>query len=102
MSDIGEKYVKLLGFKALYGLLVVLICQICSHSISSCAGDLQSTLLAMRDSACEASAALSSYVSIVGGHSALTSECGSMLEEVCSVYRRFAPVTNIFIDFQLA
>lgn len=40
----------------------------------------------MRDSACEASVALSSYVSIVGGHSALTSECGSMLEEVSSIY----------------
>lgn len=39
----------------------------------------------MRDSACEASVALSSYVAIVGGHSALTSECGSMLEEVSSV-----------------
>lgn len=40
----------------------------------------------MRDSACQASVVLSSYVSIVGGHSALTSECGSMLEEVSSIY----------------
>lgn len=52
--------------------------------IVSCAGDLQSTLLAMRGSAYEASVALSAYGNVVRGHSALTSECGSMLEEVCA------------------
>lgn len=45
-------------------------------------GDLQNTLLAMRDCACEASVALSAFGNITRGHTALTSECGSMLEEV--------------------
>lgn len=46
------------------------------------AGDLQSTLLAMRDCAYEASVALSAFAGIAKGHTTLTSECGSMLEEV--------------------
>ncbi|KAL0334792.1 UNVERIFIED_CONTAM: hypothetical protein Sradi_4691100 [Sesamum radiatum] len=54
---------------------------IASVKAKSASGDLQSTLLAMRDSAYEASVALSSYRGVVRGHSALTSECGSMLEE---------------------
>ncbi|XP_057787544.1 uncharacterized protein LOC131004800 isoform X2 [Salvia miltiorrhiza] len=58
---------------------------IASVKSKSASGDLQNTLIAMRDSACEASVALSSYVAIVGGHSALTSECGSMLEEVLAI-----------------
>ncbi|KAH6814874.1 hypothetical protein C2S51_023892 [Perilla frutescens var. frutescens] len=58
---------------------------IASVNSKSASGDLQTTLLAMRDSAREASVALSSYASIVGGHSALTSECGSMLEEVLAI-----------------
>ncbi|GER50411.1 serine/threonine-protein kinase SMG1 [Striga asiatica] len=48
-------------------------------------GDLQSTLLTMRESAYDASVALSSYARIIGGHNALTSECGSMLEEVLAI-----------------
>ncbi|KAL8554396.1 hypothetical protein ACS0TY_002546 [Phlomoides rotata] len=58
---------------------------IASVKAKSASDDLQSTLLAMRDSACEASLVLSSYVGIIGGHSALTSECGSMLEEVLAI-----------------
>ncbi|KAL6522620.1 Serine/threonine-protein kinase smg1 [Orobanche minor] len=48
-------------------------------------GDLQGTLVAMKESAYEASAALSSYGRIIGGHTALTLECGSMLEEVLAI-----------------
>ncbi|KAL3814182.1 hypothetical protein ACJIZ3_015450 [Penstemon smallii] len=58
---------------------------IASVKAKSASGDLQSTLLAMRDSACEASVALSAYGGIIRGHSALTSECGSMLEEVLAI-----------------
>ncbi|KAK4437819.1 Serine/threonine-protein kinase SMG1 [Sesamum alatum] len=58
---------------------------IASVKAKSASGDLQSTLLAMRDSAYEASVALSSYRGVVRGHSALTSECGSMLEEVLAI-----------------
>lgn len=71
------------GLEALHGALVFFACQ--SIHLPYFAGDLQNTLIAMRDSACEAGVALSSYVAIVGGHSALTSECGSMLEEVSSI-----------------
>lgn len=45
-------------------------------------GDLQSTVLAMRDCAYEASVALSAFARVSRGHTALTSESGSMLEEV--------------------
>ncbi|KAL0422691.1 UNVERIFIED_CONTAM: Serine/threonine-protein kinase SMG1 [Sesamum latifolium] len=58
---------------------------IASVKAKSASGDLQSTLLAMRDSAYEANVALSSYRGVVRGHSALTSECGSMLEEVLAI-----------------
>ncbi|XP_073014956.1 uncharacterized protein [Primulina eburnea] len=51
----------------------------------SASGDMQSTLLAMRDSACELSVALSAYSGIIRGHSTLTSECGPMLEEVLAI-----------------
>lgn len=48
-------------------------------------GDMQSTLLAMRDCSYELSVALSAFGAITRGRTALTSECGSMLEEVdCS------------------
>ncbi|XP_073148880.1 uncharacterized protein [Henckelia pumila] len=53
--------------------------------VKSASGDMQSTLLAMRDSACEASVALSAYSGIIRGHSTLTSECGPMLEEVLAI-----------------
>lgn len=48
----------------------------------SFAGDLQGTLGAMRDVAYEASVALSAFSHVSRGHTALTLECGSMLEEV--------------------
>lgn len=42
----------------------------------------------MRDCAYEASVALSAFSRISKGHTALTSDCGSMLEEV-SIYNTF-------------
>ncbi|KAM2903393.1 hypothetical protein COP2_003214 [Malus domestica] len=51
----------------------------------SASGDLQSTVLAMSDSACEASVALGAYARVSNRHSTLTSECGSMLEEVLAI-----------------
>lgn len=56
-----------------------------SVKVKSASGDLQSTLLAMRDGAYEASVALSAFAGISRGHTALTSECGSMLEEVLAI-----------------
>ncbi|PSS26075.1 Serine/threonine-protein kinase [Actinidia chinensis var. chinensis] len=58
---------------------------IASVKAKSASGDLQSTLVAMRDCAYEASLALSAFASVVRGHTALTSECGSMLEEVLAI-----------------
>lgn len=52
------------------------------YMFSSLADELQKTILAMRDCAYEASIALSAYGRVSRGHTALTSECGSMLEEV--------------------
>ncbi|KAK1369602.1 Non-specific serine/threonine protein kinase [Heracleum sosnowskyi] len=49
------------------------------------ADDLQSTLVAMKDCAYEASLVLSAYARVTRGHTALTSECGSMLEEVLAI-----------------
>ncbi|KAK3412470.1 hypothetical protein EUGRSUZ_I01219 [Eucalyptus grandis] len=51
----------------------------------SASGFLQKTILAMRDCAYEASIALSAYGQVSRGHTALTSECGSMLEEVLAI-----------------
>lgn len=56
--------------------------QVLHYMSSSLADELQSTILAMRDCAYEASIALSAYGRVSRGHTALTSECGSMLEEV--------------------
>lgn len=63
---------------SIYTTLVSTVC---------CAGDLQSILLAMRDSAYEASVALSAFAGITKGHTTLTSDCGSMLEEVCCIHQ---------------
>lgn len=49
-------------------------------------GDLQSTLAALRDSALEASVALSAFSHVSKFHNTLTSECGNMLEEVLSLF----------------
>lgn len=53
-----------------------------SLCFSSFSGDLQGTLRGMRDLAYEASVALSAFGRVSRGHTALTLECGSMLEEV--------------------
>ncbi|KAI3895751.1 hypothetical protein MKW98_025542 [Papaver atlanticum] len=58
---------------------------IVSVKAKSASGDLQGTLVAMRDCAQQASAALSAFGRITRGHTALTSECGSMLEEVLAI-----------------
>nr|XP_011458374.1 PREDICTED: serine/threonine-protein kinase SMG1-like [Fragaria vesca subsp. vesca] len=58
---------------------------IASLKAKSASGDLQSTVLAMRDCACEASVALMGYAGVSNRHSALTSECGFMLEEVLAI-----------------
>ncbi|KAI5314407.1 hypothetical protein L3X38_043583 [Prunus dulcis] len=58
---------------------------VASLRAKSASGDLQSTVLAMSDCACEASVALSAYARVSNRHSALTSECGSMLEEVLAI-----------------
>ncbi|CAL1372471.1 unnamed protein product [Linum trigynum] len=61
--------------------------ELCSASLKakSASGDLQSTVLAMRDCAFEASIALSSFSRLSRGHTALTSESGTMLEEVLAI-----------------
>ncbi|XP_050364402.1 uncharacterized protein LOC126783062 [Argentina anserina] len=56
-----------------------------SLKAKSASGDLQSTVLAMRDCACEASVALTAYAGVSNRHSTLTSECGFMLEEVLAI-----------------
>ncbi|KAL6211608.1 hypothetical protein ACLB2K_016831 [Fragaria x ananassa] len=58
---------------------------IASLKAKSASGDLQSTVLAMRDCACEASVALMAYAGVSNRHSTLTSECGFMLEEVLAI-----------------
>ncbi|KAL7583725.1 hypothetical protein Lser_V15G45780 [Lactuca serriola] len=59
--------------------------RVASAKAKSSSGDLQETFVAMRDCAYEASIALSAFGSITRGHTALTSECGSMLEEVLAI-----------------
>lgn len=58
---------------------------IASLKAKSASGDLQGTVLAMRDCAYEASVALSAFCRVSKSHTALTSECGSMLEEVLAI-----------------
>ncbi|VFQ78326.1 unnamed protein product [Cuscuta campestris] len=58
---------------------------IASVKATSASGGLQNTILAMRDCVYEASVALSAFGSISRRHTAMTSECGSMLEEVLAV-----------------
>ncbi|XP_051146929.1 uncharacterized protein LOC127262327 isoform X2 [Andrographis paniculata] len=68
---------------------------IASVKANSASGEMQSTLIAMKDSAYEASVALSTYGGIVRGHSALTSECGSMLEEVLAITEDLHDIHNL-------
>ncbi|CAK7329774.1 unnamed protein product [Dovyalis caffra] len=58
---------------------------IASLKAKSASEDLQNTVLAMRDCAYEASVALSTFSRISKGHTALTSESGTMLEEVLAI-----------------
>ncbi|KAJ4965696.1 hypothetical protein NE237_017545 [Protea cynaroides] len=58
---------------------------IASVKAKSASGDLQSILAEMLDCAQEASIALSAFADVSRGHTALTSECGSMLEEVLAI-----------------
>eukprot|EP01018_Ginkgo_biloba_P002890 Gb_14475 [translate_table: standard] len=51
----------------------------------SASGELQSTLSSMRDGTVEASAALSAFCRVARGNYALTTETGSMLEEVLAI-----------------
>ncbi|PON53043.1 Serine/threonine protein kinase [Trema orientale] len=59
--------------------------RIASLKAKSASGDLQGTILAMRDIAYGASVALAAYGRVAKSHTALTSECGSMLEEVLAI-----------------
>ncbi|KAK4284645.1 hypothetical protein QN277_001447 [Acacia crassicarpa] len=68
---------------------------IASLKAKSASGDLQSTVLLMRDCAYEASVALTAFVRISRIHTALTSECGSMLEEVLAITEDIHDVYNL-------
>ncbi|CAM8907066.1 unnamed protein product [Rhodiola kirilowii] len=58
---------------------------IASLKAKTASGELQNIVLAMRDSASEASVSLSTFSRATKDHTALTSECGSMLEEVLAI-----------------
>ncbi|XP_008459237.2 uncharacterized protein LOC103498422 isoform X1 [Cucumis melo] len=69
--------------------------RIANLKMKSASGDLQSTLLSMRDCAYESSVALSAFGSVSRNHTALTSECGSMLEEVLAITEDLHDVHNL-------
>lgn len=58
---------------------------IASVKAKSASGDLQGNVVSMRECAYETSVALSAFSRISKGHTALTSDCGSMLEEVLAI-----------------
>ncbi|KAL5855729.1 hypothetical protein ACOSQ4_005531 [Xanthoceras sorbifolium] len=66
-----------------------------SLKAKSASGDLQSTVLAMKDCAYEASIALSAFSRVSRGHTALTTESGSMLEEVLAITEDLHDVHNL-------
>ncbi|KAG9455066.1 hypothetical protein H6P81_007970 [Aristolochia fimbriata] len=68
---------------------------IASAKAKSASGDMQSTLAAMQESANEASVALSAFVRVIKEHTALTSECGPMLEEVLAITEGLHDVHNL-------
>ncbi|KAL1324074.1 hypothetical protein AAHE18_13G061900 [Arachis hypogaea] len=68
---------------------------VASLKAKSASGDLQSTVLSMRDCAYEASVALSAFARVSRIHTALTSECGSMLEEVLAITEDIHDVFNL-------
>ncbi|XP_077233177.1 uncharacterized protein LOC143875497 [Tasmannia lanceolata] len=68
---------------------------IASMKEKSASGDLQGTFAAMRDCAYEASVALSAFGRVTREHTALTSECGSMLEEVLAITEGIHDVSSL-------
>lgn len=68
---------------------------IASLKAKSASGDLQSAVLSMRDCAYEASVALSAFARVSRMHTALTSESGSMLEEVLAITEDIHDVYNL-------
>ncbi|KAL2328900.1 hypothetical protein Fmac_022327 [Flemingia macrophylla] len=68
---------------------------IVSLKAKSASGDLQSTVLSMRDCAYEVSVALSAFARVSRIHTALTSESGSMLEEVLAITEDIHDVYNL-------
>ncbi|KAH9620587.1 hypothetical protein KSS87_005701 [Heliosperma pusillum] len=68
---------------------------VASQKADSASGDLQSTLLQMRDCASEVSISLSAFSRVARGHTALTSECGSMLGEVLAISNGLHEVHNL-------
>ncbi|XP_062092419.1 uncharacterized protein LOC133798215 [Humulus lupulus] len=72
--------------------------RIASLKVTSASGDLQSTILSMRDSAYGTSVALAAYGRVLKTHTALTSECGSMLEEVLAITEDLHDVHNLGKD----
>ncbi|KAL9245034.1 hypothetical protein vseg_018733 [Gypsophila vaccaria] len=68
---------------------------VASLKAKSASGDLQNTLLQMKDCASEVNISLSTFSHIVRGHTALTSECGSMLEEVLAISNGLHDVHNL-------
>ncbi|KAK4848883.1 hypothetical protein QYF36_018291 [Acer negundo] len=71
--------------------------ELCTASLKakSASGDLQSTVLAMKDWAYEASIALSAFSRVSRGHTSLTTESGSMLEEVLAITEDLHDVHNL-------
>ncbi|KAM7253507.1 hypothetical protein ACFE04_021661 [Oxalis oulophora] len=68
---------------------------IVSQKAKSASGELQSIVLEMRDCAYEASVALSAFGRVSRSHTALTSESGSMLEEVLAITEDLHDVHNL-------
>ncbi|XP_019454155.1 PREDICTED: serine/threonine-protein kinase SMG1-like [Lupinus angustifolius] len=71
--------------------------ELCTASLKakSASGDLQSTVLSMRDCAYDANVSLSAFARVSRTHTALTSECGSMLEEVLAITEDIHDVHNL-------
>ncbi|CAN8270818.1 unnamed protein product [Cochlearia groenlandica] len=68
---------------------------IASLKAKSASGDLQSTILSMRDCTYEVSVSLSSFSRVSRGHTALTTETGAMLEEVLAITEDLHDVNSL-------
>ncbi|GAB2250394.1 hypothetical protein Droror1_Dr00016644 [Drosera rotundifolia] len=66
-----------------------------SVRVKPASGDMQSSLVQMRDCANEVSVALSAFSRVAKSHTTLTSECGVMLEEVLSIAEDLPDVHNL-------